>query len=151
MNDATSVSRLRSPEAMSLPARYYIDPDYYRAELEWFFVGMWFHALRAAELAAPGDFVVREIAGESLIIVRDSLGALKAYYNVCRHRGTRLTEERAGRFAATIQCPYHAWTYDLDGNLLAAPRMDDVSGFRLEDYPLRPVAIASWDGFVFLN
>jgi len=136
---------------MSLPARYYIDPDHYRAELEWFFVGMWFHAGRADEIPGPGDFVVREIADESLILVRDDGGALKAFYNLCRHRGTRLTEECSGRFAATIQCPYHAWTYDLGGNLVAAPRMDDVAGFRLDDYPLNRIAVSLWDGHVFLN
>jgi len=136
---------------MSLPARYYTDPDHYRAELEWFFFGMWFHAARAHEIPGPGDFVVREIAGESLILVRDDRGALEAFYNVCRHRGTRLTEQPSGRFAAKIQCPYHAWTYDLCGNLVAAPRMDDVPGFRLDDYPLYRITVALWDGHVFLN
>ena len=78
---------------MSLPARYYIDPEYYRSELEWFFFGMWVHAGRADEIPNPGDFVVREIAGESVIVVRRDGGGLSAYYNVCRHRGTRLTEK----------------------------------------------------------
>ncbi len=84
------------PEAMSLPARYYIDPDYYRAELDWFFYGRWFHAGRADEIPNRGDFLVREIAGESLIVVRDERGELRAFYNVCRHRGTRLTEGTIG-------------------------------------------------------
>jgi glycine betaine catabolism A len=141
----------QTPQAMSLPARYYTDPDYYRAELEWFFFSMWVHAGRADEVPAPGDFVVREIAGESLILVRDDRGGLNAFYNVCRHRGTRLTEERSGKFAATIQCPYHAWTYDLGGDLVAAPRMDHVAGFRLHDYPLHRIAVALWDGHLFLN
>ena len=141
----------KTPEAMSLPARYYVDSDYYRTELEWFFFGMWFHAGRADEVPSPGDFVVREIAGESLIIVRDDHGELNAFYNVCRHRGTRLTEQSAGKFASTIVCPYHAWRYGLGGDLISAPRMDDVADFRLEDYPLQRVAIAVWDGLVFLN
>ena len=116
-------------EAKSLPARYYIDPNYYRAELEWFFFGMWIHAGRADEIPNPGDFVVRDVAGESLIIVRRDDGELSAYYNVCGHRGTRLTEQKSGRFASTIQCPYHAWTYDLKGCLMAAPKMERVTGF----------------------
>jgi len=151
MNNVESTGPPASPDAMSLPARYYTDPDHYRAELEWFFFGMWFHAARADEVPGPGDFVIREIAGESLILVRDDRGGLKAFYNVCRHRGTRLTEDRSGKFAATIQCPYHAWTYNLGGSLVAAPRMDDVAGFRLDDYPLHQIAVALWDGHVFLN
>jgi glycine betaine catabolism A len=138
-------------EAMSLPARYYTDPDYYRAELEWFFFGMWFHAGRATEIPNRGDFVIREVAEESVILVRGERGQLGAFYNVCRHRGTRLSEQRSGTFAATIQCPYHAWTYDLGGCLVAAPQMDRVVGFRVEDYPLNRVAIDLWDGHLFLN
>ena len=84
------------PMAMSLPARYYIDPDYYRAELEWYFGEMWFHAGRADEIPERGDFVVREIAGESLIVVRGDRGEISAFYNVCRHRGTRLCEQQSG-------------------------------------------------------
>jgi glycine betaine catabolism A len=138
-------------DALSLPARYYTDVDHYRSELEWFFLSMWFHAGRADEIANPGDFVLREIAGESLIIARDDRGEVRAYYNVCRHRGTRLVEERQGRFAATIQCPYHAWTYDLGGCLLAAPQMERVPGFQREDYPLHRIAVGAWDGHLFLN
>jgi len=139
------------PQAKSLPARYYIDPAYYRAELEWFFFGMWIHAGRADEIPNPGDFLVRDVAGESLIVVRRDGGELSAFFNICGHRGTRLTEEKAGRFASTIQCPYHAWTYDLKGCLLAAPKMERSTGFRLEDYPLRQAALDIWDGNLFLN
>jgi Rieske 2Fe-2S family protein len=141
----------KAPAAMSLPARYYTDPDYYRSELESLFLGMWFHAGRADEIPNPGDFVVREISSESLILVRDERGDLGAFYNVCRHRGTRLTDQRSGRFASTIQCPYHAWTYNLGGCLVGAPHMDGVPGFRLEDYPLRRPAVELWEGNVFLN
>jgi Rieske 2Fe-2S family protein len=141
----------KTPVAMSLPARYYTDPDYYRAELESFFFGMWFHAGRADEIPNRGDFMVHEIAGESLILVRGERGELGAYYNVCRHRGTRLCERRSGTFASTIQCPYHAWTYDLGGRLVAAPQMDRVAGFREEDYPLQRAVVGQWAGHLFLN
>jgi glycine betaine catabolism A len=139
------------PNAMSLPARYYIDPDYYRAELEWLFLGMWFHAGRSEEVASPGDFLMREIGGESVILVRREGGSIGAFHNVCRHRGTRLTDKAAGRFASTIQCPYHAWTYDLSGCLLAAPQMERSPGFRLEDYPLCEVVVSEWAGHIFVN
>jgi Rieske 2Fe-2S family protein len=141
----------QTPEALSLPARYYTDGDYYRSELEWFFLGMWFHSGRGDEIPDPGDFVLREMAGESMIVVRDDRGAVSAFYNVCRHRGTRLAEAPSGRFSATIQCPYHAWTYDLGGCLLAAPQMDGLPGFRREDYPLSPIAVGIWEGQIFLN
>ncbi len=141
----------QEPAAMSLPARYYIDDRHYHAELDSFFRGAWFHAGRADEIPGPGDFVVREIAGESLIVVRDNSGSIRAYCNVCRHRGTRLVAQRSGRFAATIQCPYHAWTYNLGGCLVAAPQMEGVANFRLEDYPLQAVAASIWDGNLFLN
>jgi glycine betaine catabolism A len=139
------------PMALSLPARYYTDPDYYRAELEWFFGGMWFYAGRADEVPDPGDYVLRQVAGESLIVVRGERGEVAAYYNICRHRGTRLCEEPLGNTGSTIRCPYHAWAYDLDGRLVGAPHMDRVEGFRLEDYPLSRLAVGLWDGLVFLN
>jgi glycine betaine catabolism A len=139
------------PAAMSLPARYYTDSSHYQTELDSFFRGMWFHAGRADEVLGPGDYVVHEIAGESLIVVRDNQGGIRAFCNVCRHRGTRLVAQRSGRFAATIQCPYHAWTYNLGGCLVAAPQMEGVADFRLDDYPLHTVATSIWDGHLFLN
>ncbi len=150
-NDPDANVPMQTPTAMSLPARYYIDEDYYRAELDWLFLKMWFHAGRAEDIARPGQFVVREIAGESLIVLRDERNEIRAFYNVCRHRGTRLVNECSGQFASTIQCPYHAWTFNLSGCLLAAPQMDRIDDFRLEDYPLVPVATAVWDGHLFLN
>jgi len=84
------------PEAMSLPARYYIDPANHQSELERFFLGMWIHSGRADQIPASGDYVLRDIAGESLIVTRGNDGAIHAFYNVCRHRGTRLCEAAEG-------------------------------------------------------
>jgi Rieske 2Fe-2S family protein len=151
MHDVETVRPPLPPEAVSLPARYYTDPEYYRSELESFFFDMWVHAGRADEIPKPGNFLVREVAGESLILVRNQAGSLRAYYNVCRHRGTRLTDEKSGRFGSTIQCPYHAWTYDLEGCLLAAPKMEKASDFRPEEYPLHQGAINVWAGHIFLH
>jgi glycine betaine catabolism A len=139
------------PMALSLPARYYNDPEFYRTELEWYFGEMWFYAARADEIPNRGDYVLREVAGESLIVVRGDRGEIRAFFNVCRHRGTRLCEESSGTTGSTIRCPYHAWTYDLDGCLVGAPHMDRVEGFRPEDYPLARLAVDVWDGLVFLN
>ena len=103
-----------------------------------------------ASSARPGDFFVQEVAGESLDLVRDQKGAVRGFYNVCRHRGTRLCEETSGHCAA-IQCPYHAWTYALDGRLIGAPHMDEVPGFDKADYSLHAVKLGQWEGFIFVN
>ncbi len=139
------------PEALSLPACYYIDPTNHQAELERFFLGMWIHAGRADEIPAPGDYVLRDVAGESLIVTRAEDGVIHAFYNVCRHRGTRLCEAAEGTFDGLIRCPYHAWAYQFSGRLVAAPQMQDVANFRIEDYPLAAVAVGLWDGHIFLN
>ena len=135
----------------TLPGRYYTSPEIYAEELERIFARRWISVCRADDVLNPGDYVVRTIAGESVIVVRGRDGALRAFYNVCRHRGTRLCEEPRGRFSETIQCPYHAWTYTIDGQLIGAPHMNEVVGFDKRDYPLHAVALETWDGFAFLN
>jgi glycine betaine catabolism A len=140
-----------SPEKRTLPARYYTDPDLFRRERERIFATMWVCAGRTEEIDGAGDFVLRDIAGESVIITRRKDGALAAHYNVCRHRGTRLCTDASGHFPDRIQCPYHGWTYDLDGRLLGAPHMDAASGFRRDEQALTPVGVGEWDGHVFLT
>ena len=139
------------PARRTLPGHHYTDPDWFEAEMEGIFAAMWIHAGRMEQLAARGAFVRVDIAGASLLLVGDGAGGARAFHNICRHRGTRLCVESAGTFAGSIQCPYHAWTYDLDGRLVGAPLMDDVDGFRREDFPLHQVACDVWDGHVFVN
>ena len=134
----------------TLPARYYTDPEVFRQELERFFCSMWFCSGRTEQLQKPGDFYLCEVAGESIIVTRDANGAIRAFYNVCRHRGTRMCTETAGSFAGRIQCPYHGWTYGLDGKLIGAPHMEQ-EGFRREEYPLHSVRVEEWGGFIFLS
>ena len=135
----------------TLPGRYYTSPEIYAEEAERIFARRWLCVGRATELANPGDFVTRTVARESIIVVRGQDGVVRAFYNVCRHRGTRLCEETRGRLSETIQCPYHAWTYTLDGALIGAPHMSDVPGFDKRDYPLHAVPVGEWDGFLFIN
>jgi phenylpropionate dioxygenase-like ring-hydroxylating dioxygenase large terminal subunit len=135
----------------TLPGRYYTSPEIHAEELERIFASRWICVGRGTELPNPGDYLLRTIAGESVIVVRGRDGAVRAFYNVCRHRGTRLCEERQGRFSETIQCPYHAWTYTIDGQLIGAPHMNEVAGFDKSDYPLHAVALETWEGFLFLN
>ncbi len=115
------------------------------------FATMWIAAGRVDHVPAAGDFIRRDVAGASVLIVRDRVGAVHAFHNVCRHRGTELCDQTSGRFPGSVQCPYHAWTYDLDGALIGAPLMDRVEAFSKEDYPLRPVACEIWDGHIFIN
>jgi Rieske 2Fe-2S family protein len=138
-------------EATTLPARYYTDPAHFARELEAIHYEMWLAAGRSEQIAAPGAYFLRQVGNASVIVLRDERGGISAFHNVCRHRGTLLCQEPEGKLASRIQCPYHAWTYGLDGELLSAPHMDKVTDFRTADYPLRPVATAEWDGHIFIN
>jgi Rieske 2Fe-2S family protein len=137
--------------ARTLPGRYYTTPEILSEEGERVFRRHWICVGRAEAIAGAGDYVVVEIAGESIIVLRDQTGERRAFYNVCRHRGTRLCEATHGRLSETIQCPYHAWTYALDGRLIGAPHMNEVAGFEKKEYPLHRVALAEWEGFLFVN
>jgi Rieske 2Fe-2S family protein len=139
-----------SAQAKTLPGRYYTDPEIFQREMETFFRQIWFSALRAEQIPNPGDYQLCEAAGESIIVTRENSGALHAFYNVCRHRGTQLCGETHGKFAGHIQCPYHGWTYGLDGKLIGAPHMEE-GAFRRKDYPLHAVQLDEWDGNIFLN
>jgi glycine betaine catabolism A len=142
---------LMPPDKRTLPARYYVDPAVFAKERSRIFATMWVCAGRTEEVAATGDFVLRDIAGESVIITRRKDGALAAHYNVCRHRGTRLCTDAGGHFPDRIQCPYHGWTYDLDGRLLGAPHMDGTRGFMREDNGLTSVRAEDWEGHLFVT
>jgi Rieske 2Fe-2S family protein len=146
--------------AKSLPQHYFVSPDVFAEEQEKIFSAQWVLAGHESQIAKPGDYLVQDVAGESLIIVRDKSGEVHGFYNVCRHRGTRLCDTRMGDSSANeaepghlsvIQCPYHAWTYGLDGKLIGAPHMDDVPGFDKADYSLQAVNLALWEGFIFVN
>jgi len=142
--------------AKALPQKYFLSPQLFTDEQEKIFSTQWLLVGHQSQLEKSGDFFLVTIAGESLIVVRDQKSEVRAFYNVCRHRGTRLKEHRTGEasscgHASTIQCPYHAWTYGLDGRLVGAPHMDDVPGFAKADYSLHPVDLELWEGFIFVN
>jgi Rieske 2Fe-2S family protein len=137
--------------ARTLPGEYFIAPAIYAEELDKIFLQRWICVGREDRIPRPGDWFVQEIGRESVIVLRDKVGGFRAYFNVCRHRGTRICEEHSGRFSETIQCPYHAWTYALDGRLIGAPSTNDLPGFDKADYPLFPVGVATWEGFLFIN
>jgi Rieske 2Fe-2S family protein len=134
----------------TLPRAYYTSEALYKEEAERIFAQRWVCVGRAEQIPNPGDYFLAEVAGESLIVVRDPAG-LHAFFNVCRHRGTRLCEEPSGRLAGAIQCPYHGWTYALDGRLLGAPHMSDADGFDKTEFPLHAAALGTWEGFLFVS
>ncbi|MGE5245220.1 MAG: aromatic ring-hydroxylating oxygenase subunit alpha [Betaproteobacteria bacterium] len=133
----------------TLPRYFFADPEFFRRELERFYLRRWICVGRDGEIQGPGDYVTRTVGDESVIITRDGAGTVRALFNVCRHRGTRLCADAGGHFADRIQCPYHAWTYGLDGRLLGAPHMPP--DFNRADYPLRQAGCELWDGHVFVH
>ena len=135
----------------TLPGRYYTDPEIFREELDRFYCQTWVCVGRTEQVRNPGDYFLREIARENIIITRDRDRNIRAFYNVCRHRGTRMATDPEGSFAGRIQCPYHGWTYALDGKLIGAPHMDEAGGFCREEYPLNRVHAGAWDGHIFVN
>src|SRR6185295_2427914 len=135
-----------------LPASWYRDPAHYQRELEVFWYGKWIAVAREEEIPAAGDWKVVRLGTQSLVLLRDEGGSVKAFHNTCRHRGSVLCTGEQGHFARRrIVCPYHAWTYDFDGQLVATPRRMETPDFRPEDFPLFAVAAERWGGFVFVN
>jgi glycine betaine catabolism A len=137
--------------ATTLAASWYTSPDVFAAEQERIFAREWLCVGREESLGRAGDFFTIERAGESLIVTRDASGKAHAFFNVCRHRGTRICETDSGHFQGSIQCPYHGWTYGLDGALRVARNMSEVPDFDRSAYPLKEAAVALWEGFVLVN
>ena len=136
-------------DALTLPFTWYSDEDTLRRERARVFARSWQYGGRAADVAEPGSFLTTDAGGIPLLVVRDKTGELRAFLNVCRHRGAVLTEGFGRR--ETIQCHYHAWTYDLDGSLRAAPRSEREPGFVRDDWPLLPASADTWGPFIFVN
>src|SRR5262245_31270428 len=101
----------------TLPGRYYTDPDIFALEQEKIFESMWFCTARGSDLARPGQFQTVQVGRESVLVSRARDGSVRAYLNICRHRGAKLCTEETGEVKRAFQCTYHAWTYDLNGKL----------------------------------
>jgi glycine betaine catabolism A len=136
-------------DARTLPREVYRSPDILALEQRGIFRRMWLCVGREEDFPKAGSFLTETIGGERIVVMRAEDGSLGAFYNVCRHRGSHLVTDACGQLGKTITCPYHAWTYGLDGRLKRIPRPD--VGFRTEDYPLKPVQLGTWGGFVFVN
>jgi len=137
--------------ASTLPGKYFTSMEIHRQETAAIFQKEWICVGRASSIPNTGDFFLHDIDDESLILVRDETGQVNCFYNVCRHRGTRLQEEACGHLKKRLYCPYHAWGYDLHGNLRSAPNMRGVDDFCEQDFSLHTVACRVWQGFIFIN
>ncbi|WP_138468960.1 SRPBCC family protein [Poseidonocella sp. HB161398] len=134
--------------AEAMPVSVYTSRDFLAQEQAGIFAKSWICAGRAETLAAPGDFLTLEIAGEPVIVLRDRDGQLRAMSNVCRHRMSVLLEGRGN--ARVITCPYHAWSYNLDGSLRGAPAMERNGSFCKEDTRLPAIRAEDWKGWIML-
>lgn len=142
----------QDPEyALTLPSRYFYDPEIYKQEIDRIFASAWHCVCHDSELAEPGDYVKFDILEQSVLIVRGEDGEVHALHNVCRHRGTALVQARRGRLSSMITCPYHAWSYHLDGRLRHAPRCENLAGFDPKDWGLVSVRLERFAKFWFIN
>jgi Rieske 2Fe-2S family protein len=134
----------------TLPGRDYHDPAVYEADRNRIFHSLWSCIGREEQLAEPGDYLTQELVGESILVTRTLGGELRGHYNVCRHRGTRLADG-CGHVRKVLTCPYHAWSYDLEGKLVGTPNVHEEEGFDRAAHPLWRVHVETWAGFVFVN
>jgi carnitine monooxygenase subunit len=138
-----------APSPLTLPFSWYSDEDVLRRERARIFGRSWQYGGRVDQVADPGSFLATDAGGVPILVTRDKAGELRAFINVCRHRGAVLTEGCGER--ATIQCHYHAWTYELDGSLRSAPRSDREPEFDKVEWSLLPASVGTWGPFLFVN
>ncbi|MSO48115.1 MAG: Rieske (2Fe-2S) protein, partial [Thermoleophilia bacterium] len=135
---------------VALPAELYRSPAAYESEIDSVFRRSWACIGRAEHVAEPGAYWATDVAGQNIIVVRDHDGVLRAFHNVCRHRGSLLCNAGTGSLKRAIKCPYHSWAYALDGELIGTPnvRPDEIdrSAYGLLDLP-----IAEWQGTLFVD
>jgi Rieske 2Fe-2S family protein len=134
----------------TLAGHYYTDPAIFALEQSRIFESMWFCAVRSGDLAAPGSFRRVQAGRESVLVIRGRDGQLRSFLNICRHRGATLCTEEEGEVKHAIQCPYHAWTYDLGGKLVAAPNLTKMPDIDRVKYGLVPVHLREWLGYAWI-
>lgn len=136
-------------DAETMPTWCYTSEAFYRREVARVFGKVWNFLGAADQLPDPGDYRALTFAGVPLILLRDAAGDVRAFANTCRHRGTELLEGSGN--CRTIVCPYHSWSYGLDGRLIAAPEMQQTRGFDSASNGLIPIRLETWGGFIFAN
>ena len=134
----------------SLPREYYLDEERFAAELARVWNTQWVYAGHVSQIPRRGDYFTFDIGAEGILVVRDD-EEVRAFYNVCRHRGLKLCDQASGKVARRIVCPYHTWSYGLDGKLLHAKRMSDGEFFDYGDFSLFSIHVSVWHGFIFVS
>jgi choline monooxygenase len=137
-------------EASTCPASWYIDPRILDLELGTTFARTWQYACRVDQVREPGQFVTFELAGEPLLVVRGNDGVVRGFFNVCRHHAAAVLTEPCGS-VKRLRCPYHGWTYTLEGSLKAAPAFEGVADFDPAENSLMPVDTETWENWVFVR
>ena len=135
----------------TLPGQYYTDPAIFALEQSRIFEQQWFCAVRGQDLDKPGAFRTVQIGRESVLVTRGRDGTINAFLNVCRHRGARLCTEEQGEVRRSFQCPYHAWTYGLDGKLIAAPNLNDMPDIDRTEFGLNRLHVREWLGYAWIS
>ena len=142
---------IRKPllEAKTMPAFTYTSPEFYQREVERIWRKMWNFIGSADQIRNNGDYFTLDFAGVPTIVLRDHDGKIRAFANTCRHRGSELLDGKGN--CKLIVCPYHSWSYELNGNLRGTPEMDKTLNFNKADYGLISIAIDTWGNFLFIN
>jgi len=135
---------------LSLPGWIYHDPEFFAVEMERLIRPAWQIVCHKSEIAEPGEWRSLDYAGESVFVIRGADGAVRAFANVCRHRGSRLLDGTGG-CARRLTCPYHGWTYAADGRLIGVPGKEDYPGLDMAKLGLIPVELEAWRGFLFVR
>ncbi|MEO5653705.1 MAG: aromatic ring-hydroxylating dioxygenase subunit alpha [Marmoricola sp.] len=146
-----NASRISESLMRTLGGRSYVSPEAFEAECDRIFERKWFCAAHVSDLPERGAYRTVQVGRESILLIRNRRGETKGFFNVCRHRGARLCLEESGSSPRSIQCPYHAWTYDLDGRLMAAPNLARMPDIDRDEYALRTVHVREWLGYVWVN
>lgn len=136
-------------KAHTIPSEWYTNPEVLRIEQEFIFSEYWQYACHVSELPSQGDMITLEVAQNPVLIVRDQQGDLRAFYNVCKHRGGPVAVKKGT--TSVLQCQYHGWTYLLDGSLRGVPQFKKVDLFDKKDFGLEPIELKVWQGLVFIN
>ena len=151
----SEVARLRLAQSdpqqgLSLPGWVYHDPEFFAVEMKLLIRPAWQIVCHASDVPSAGDWQTLDFLGESVIVMRGADDRIRAFANVCRHRGSRLVDGTGG-CARRLTCPYHGWTYAADGRLIGVPHKEDYPGLDLADWGLLPVEIEQWHGFLFVR
>ena len=136
-------------EATHLPSEIYTSEALYELEKEKIYMQDWLAVARVEEIERAGDYMTFNIMGEPIVVTRDRAGTINAFYNICAHRGVEVVTGEGN--AKQFKCPYHAWSYDLEGKLLGAAYMDEIGDFDLDDCRMTPVKADVWEGWIFVN